>query len=538
MLVQDRSIAPSRPALSLAGALLLAAATVWCVYWFVHAWHYWEDDAYIHLEFARSLAAGQGFAFNGHVVAGDTAPLWVVLLVGMHTLIPDWLLGGKVLTVLAALFGLTGAYAFARKLATSLRLPGVALFPAAMVLLIVAGPYSCYWLFSGMEPFAAAGIAFFAVLAATRETPSTTSFLTACLLAGIAPLMRPEMVFLTTLLALPLLVQGMQLPTRLTALPAGFLLLCGPVAAWSLYSLHAFGHLLPNTNAAKRAAPTDSVVHRLLSIYSIGFPLILCGLLAGVVYLVLRSASVRRSLQSALASAFRSTSAADTEPTLPLSGWIFLLWPAIATIFYIVNHTYVQTRYILVTSPALTIVIVALFLMASQRTGRVVYCAALIAALGVSTVIVRPFIRNKEINCQATDGFAIYMRDHLPPNAPVAVYAIGQISFVSHHPIVDTGGITRPGAIAYANADASLRTLWAVSEGAQYEIIDHQPLRGAIPVYTADLPFEGWTFHTARYGTSAPTEIWKYPPSLPQSAASNPVASADTSNLASRISKP
>ena len=97
-------------------SLLLTVSVLWCVYWFFHAWHYWEDDAYIHLEFARSVAACQGFAFNGHVVAGDTAPLWVLLLAAVHLLIPNWLVAGKVLTILGAIFGFSGIYAFARRI--------------------------------------------------------------------------------------------------------------------------------------------------------------------------------------------------------------------------------------------------------------------------------------------------------------------------------------------------------------------------------------------------------------------------------------
>ena len=177
---------------NLAIVLLLAASLVWCIYWAVHARGYWEDDAYIHLEFARSLAAGRGFAFNGHVVAGDTAPLWVLLLAGMHAFVPDWLAAGKALTVLGAVFGLAGIYAFARRLASSLLPPAIAqVFPAAMILLIVVNPYSSYWLFSGMEPIAAAGLACFAVLAAAQKVATGKTFLAGCLLAGLAPLLRP-----------------------------------------------------------------------------------------------------------------------------------------------------------------------------------------------------------------------------------------------------------------------------------------------------------------------------------------------------------
>lgn len=503
----------------LVSALLLAVVALWCIYWLIHSWQYWEDDAYIHLEFARSLAASRGFAFNGRVVAGDTAPLWVFLLAGMHALIPDWIVAGKTLAVLGAIFGLTGAYAFARRLSASLlpTPPEAAIFPAAMVLLIVANPYFCYWIFSGMEPVTAAGISFFAVLAANRTQPSPASFLAGCLLTGIAPLMRPEMIFLAALLTLPLLGQGRRLSSsqpaaaKLASFAAGLLLLITPLTLWSLYSLRAFGHLIPNTNAAKRAAPSDSVVHHLLAIYAPGFPLILCGLLAGIVYLVLRPIAVRDSLRGAIASAFRRTSPPAVSPSLPLAGWLFLLWPAIATVFYIVNHTYVQTRYILVTAPGLTIVILALALKASRRTGRVLYVAALVAAAAISVVTVRPFIRNKGLNCEASHQIALYMRNHLPPNAPVATYGIGQIAFDSDHPIIDTGGITRPGAVPYLNDPVGI-VRWAQTEGAQYYIASEQPDPGAVPVYTVSAPFIGWTLNTGRYATSAPVSLWKLAP--------------------------
>jgi len=502
-----------RPASSnLTSFVILAVATLWCIYWFIHARGYWEDDAYIHLEFARSVAAGRGFAFNGHVVAGDTAPLWVLLLAAMHIIIPDWLSAGKALTVCGAIFGLAGIYAFARNLAAQL-LPTATLFPAAMILLIVANPYSCYWLFSGMEPITAAGLSCFAVLAATRDKPTTKSFLTACLLAGVAPLLRPEMIFLTALLVLPLFAQFRRLSAasaRLPILVAGLILLCAPLALWSIYSLHAFGHVLPNTNAAKRANPGDSVVRRLASAYSLGFPVIAGGFFAGIACLFLRPLTIRRSIQHAVASTFARVSEPSTS--LPFAGWIFILWPSIAAFFYVVNHTYVQTRYILVSAPGLSIVILLLALQASRFAGRAVYVVALVAALTVSIVTVRPFIRNKGISCQATKDFALFIRDHIPADEPVAAYAIGQIAFVSEHPIVDTGGITRPGAIPYLNSPPDLLR-WAHSQGARYQITDHQPEPGATVAYSAYMPFIGWTFHTARYASSARGEIWKLAPS-------------------------
>ncbi|HEV2619144.1 MAG TPA: hypothetical protein VGU23_04310 [Acidobacteriaceae bacterium] len=502
--------------LNLASVLLLGLSLVWCIYWFIHAWHYWEDDAYIHLEFARSVAAGRGFAFNGQVVAGDTAPLWVLLLAGTHIFVQDWMIGGKLLTVAGAVFGFAGMYAFARRLVRPLS-SAAKIFPAAMVLLLAVNPYTCYWLFSGMEPIAAAGLACFAVLAATRGRPAPSSFLTACLMAGLAPLLRPEMIFLTGLLALALFAQARRLRTssaisRVAACIGGLILIAAPLVLWSIYSLHAFGHVVPNTNAAKRALPGDSVAVRLLSIYGVGFPVILCGVLAGVALLLLRFSSVLQSFQDAISSHWRpQRESGSGRPALPLEGWIFILWAAIATVFYMVDHTYVQTRYILVTAPGLTVVVVYLFLRLSRRTARTLGLAAYVAAVAVSLAVTRPFIANKAFDCNAVEDLAMYLRTGIPADAPVATYSIGELAFLSRHPIIDTGGIIRPDAIPYGMKSSDALVQWARSAGAQYYIDSASPMPGATAVYTADLPYIGWSFHPSLYETFEPVSLWKLP---------------------------
>ena len=506
--------------------ILLAIAALWCLYWFVHAWQYWEDDAYIHLEFARSVAAGKGFAFNGRVVAGDTAPLWVLLLAGAHTLVSDWLIAGKLLTVLAALFGLAGIYSFARRLASQIQ-PAfeAALFPAAIILLIVVNPYTCYWIFSGMESLAASGLACFAVLAATHHRPSTRNFLAACFLAGIGPLLRPEMFFLSAILGLLLIarLQSFDSGSRLGLFASGLFLTTFPLALWSMYSLHAFGHVLPNTNAAKRASPGDSVVHHLINIYSIGFPLILGGVIVGIVYFILRPNTVRRSAQTALKDALAPV-ARKSLYGLSDAGWVFILWLVVTTIFYVFNHTYVQTRYILVTAPGVTAIVVALALMASRRIGRIVYATGLAAALFVSLAIARPLVRNKGINCQISRDLAYFIRDHIPPDAPVADYSIGEIAFFSQHPIIDTGGITRPGAIPYLNGPPDKSLAWIRSEGAQYTI-GVKPEPGATIAYRSPFKFIGWAYPTSRYSKDELIELWKLPPAPASSQLSESAAS-------------
>src|SRR5208283_2392002 len=219
---------------------------------------------------------------------------------------------------------------------------------------------------------------------------------------------------------------------------------------------------------------------------------------------------------NAVASAFRSptepTSAASLETRgLPLAGWIFLLWPLIATLFYIANHTYVQTRYILVTAPGLTLVILVLALQSAPRTARILYLAALAASLAVSVITVRPFIRNKAIDCQTSKDLALFIHDHIPPDAPVADYSIGEIAFFSQHPILDTSGITRPDVIPYLSAPPRALLQWARSQGAQYWI-GNRPTPDSILIYTVNQRFATWSLRPALYATTTHIELWQLPP--------------------------
>jgi len=505
-------------------AALLIASLLWCVYWLIHAQGYWEDDAWIHLEFARSVSQGHGFAFNGRVVAGDTAPLWVLLLAGVHALIPQWVTAGKLLTILGAALGLSAVYAFARRMAQHLLAGRAAqLFPAAMLLLVVVNPYTCYWIFSGMAPLAASGVACWAILMATTKRPTRFSFLLACLLAGLGPLLRPEMFFLALLLALPLYGQWRRLAAppvaKLLCLTVGLALIAGPLLTWSCYSWYAFGQLLPNTNAAKRAGPNESVLYRLINVYAAGLPVILCGTVAGLLHLALHPSAALRSLHTAIRSALampgkkqRPTAIdAATSPMLPLEGWLFIFWAMIASCFYLANHTYVQTRYVFISAPGLSIVVLALALYLWPRWGQWMYVAAIAAGAAVSIAITIPLLRNKAAVCDATRQIATFMMARIPPDAPVAVYPIGQIAFQSHHPLIDTGGITQPGAIPYLYASSGAMTHWARSEGAQYSIEAMPPVPGSIPVFTTQVPYVGWTFHTSRYAASFPVSVWKFP---------------------------
>ena len=78
------SASPSKPGFPWLG-LVLAAAACW-LYLASELYVFGRlalplDDSWIHLQFARNLAAGEGLAYQpGRWVAGSTAPLWTALL--------------------------------------------------------------------------------------------------------------------------------------------------------------------------------------------------------------------------------------------------------------------------------------------------------------------------------------------------------------------------------------------------------------------------------------------------------------------------
>jgi hypothetical protein len=496
--------APSkRPAITTTAWLLLGLSACVCVVWFVHALGYWEDDAYIHLEFARSVASGKGFSFNGHIVYGDTSPLWVGLLVAFHALIPGWMAAGKTLTAVAAVFSLSGVFVFSRSLVRNTLSPEAAAdFAAAMVLVTVVNPYFGYWAFSGMEALAATGLVCWGLFAVAPRQLPPLRFLLGCILAGLAPVLRPEMSFFTVLVGLVLLDRFLHtpapLPRRILMLCAGFAWIAGPARLWAQYAVRTFGMVVPNTNAAKRAGPHDIVAARLLQVYLLGFPVVLVGLaLLGIwlLWYLLRG---------------RSKSASIT-PLLPAGGWLLFVWTAINCIFYIADHTYVQTRYIFVTAPVLSVALLAIAVQRWPALYRGLLAFTLLCGVTLATFSTWPLVRNKVEADRIYAQLADFIRT-LPPDAPVADYSIGEAAFLSQHTIIDTGGITRPGILPYMyDTTETRRTAWVYSQGAKYEVIDQPPAPGAVLVWSHAMPSTSWTMHLHPNDGLDHLHVWKLP---------------------------
>jgi hypothetical protein len=150
------------------------------------------DDSWIHLHFARNLAAGDGFAYNpGHPVAGSTAPLWTLVLaagagIGGASLVMAKTLG-VACAIAAALVVRRAAMAFGAPPATAL---------VAAVALLWSGAFA-WGALSGMEVTLAALL----VAVALWSLALDATWMTA-VAAGLAALARPEAIVLAPLLAL------------------------------------------------------------------------------------------------------------------------------------------------------------------------------------------------------------------------------------------------------------------------------------------------------------------------------------------------
>lgn len=192
------------------------------------------DDSWIHFQFARNLASGQGFAFNpGVSVAGSTAPLWTLVLAalfkvgGVH---PAW---AKAAGIAAAL----GAAWLARRLA--LAWTGDSTLGLTAALVTAASAPMIWGALSGMEVTLAALLVTGAFLAHTAGRTALSSAL-----VGLAVLARPESVLLVPLfwLAGPL---GLARAAAVWGIPAALL------APWVAFNLRTAGTPLPATATAK-----------------------------------------------------------------------------------------------------------------------------------------------------------------------------------------------------------------------------------------------------------------------------------------------
>lgn len=227
--------------IGLAVAMILALALMWPVR------DYLTDDTFIHLQYARSLAAGQGFVFNpGEHVYGSTSPLWVALIADGIALKLDGVWWAKALGAAATLWSVG---LFLQLMRRNLRMPELR---ALATVVWASHAWMLRWSLSGMETPLAVALVLAGFVAFTEGEQWGSRPLRTGALWGLAALTRPEAVFLLVLWGVFLVIDtdsrdGVR---RLFfgALPP--VLIYG---GWLLFARFYFGTFWPNTLAAKAA---------------------------------------------------------------------------------------------------------------------------------------------------------------------------------------------------------------------------------------------------------------------------------------------
>lgn len=528
----------SRPTeLMEAGALV--AAAVWTVLWGMGTRRLWSQAGYLHLAFAQSLAGDRGFGVQGKLVFGDASPLWIALLAGCHALLAgfhvlrgdgarDWLLAGKVLTAIAVVFFGAGLYRFTQALVAGRDASLRSLLPAIVVLVVWLSPFFGAEAFLGSEVLAAAGVACWGcALVAGPLTAAIrpTRLLMACLCAGCGPLLRPEMLFLSVCLAPFLFVRWVNTPLRFVPRIAlffgGLLLAVGPGAGWLLYTVRRFGTALPNTIGAGAAPPGVSVLGRGMARVGVGAPwllLTLAGCAGWVAWFAVGWAGRRKgTVRGDVLSPMPGAELSKLDP----AAWIPLVWAALTAVYYLALHSAITSREVMLLTPASTATI---FVAASHFRPRLVRTMGIVCAVYGLAVSLLYFWRTLPVELRRDRVFADLAGTlgHLPPHQTVALTPVGEVLFLSGHPVADLGGTLDGSAAAFRwDATDARRVWWAHGQGARFLVLDHLPEPGSTAVWRANLPADPWESGHGASGTFDRLTLWRLPPSptLPAPAA-------------------
>ena len=234
---------------ALAGGVLLAAALMWPLR------GYLTDDTFIHLQYARNVAAGHGLVFNlGERVYGCTSPLWVALLADAMSLGFDGLTAARALGVAATLASIG---LFLQLMRRTVRTPSLR---AAATLAWAGNAWMVRWSTSGMETPLAVALTLAGFVAFTEGEQWGSRPMRTGALWALAALARPEAVLLLLLWGVFLLIEADN-RDGLRRLVFGTLAPVCVYGGWLLFARLYFGTFWPQTLVAKAAGGVGLAYH-------------------------------------------------------------------------------------------------------------------------------------------------------------------------------------------------------------------------------------------------------------------------------------
>lgn len=468
------------------------------------------DDSWIHLQFARNLAAGQGLSYNpGEAVTGSTAPLWTAILALLLALPGSVVLWTKLAGLALHLAGLAATYALARELDLSPALAGLAAGLTGLT------GWLAWAALSGMEVPLFVALSLGGMILHLRERREPGRVPLSLLVLGVAILARPEGMLLLALAAADRLLvwrRGDDGESRLER-PALAPLLLGlglaalAVAGTFLFYYRTGGSLLPTTFAAKGAHGVRTWLPNLQYVYVIlgilfrpqPYMTLLAG--AGVLALLERLGTPRdRGLLPAL--------------------WVAALPLAYSTLSPEGSHLIAGNfgRYYFPLFPPLVVLGVLGLERAAQALPRRLVAGSLAVPLQALAVLLLawPSLSNlaegagryaqNVANVEDSDvKVARWLEERLDPRAVLAVNDIGAIKFLlPRNRIVDIAGIASP--------DFRADTARGLAAGQSWEAAVYAALAARHPDYLVIFPsWVPWVAHDARfhavYGFAIPNNI-------------------------------
>ncbi len=394
-------------------------------------WGYAGDDTFIHLQYARNIASGNGFAFNpGEPSYGSTSPLWTILIAGGGQLAGGrFYLAAKVLSALAYVGAVVAVFVLARRV-TPGRVP-----PLCAAALVAFDPWMLKWGASGMETSLAVALAVSAVtmhLVRRNEGGIPAS----AFLLGIATLVRPELVGLFLVCTVDRVFFARR-PLYESAF--GVFLFLVPLLPWALFALSTFGDVVPTTIHAKAGHTSwiDAATRTVKILGSSMVPLTLLGV-AGAI------AALRRPVPWAARLRW------VTDRTA-VWGWAFGL-----PVAYVLTESYVASRYLLLCTPFLAVLVVAALDAIPERHRSRVALATIVASLAGSILVQAQVVYPRTRFVRGVDESLIaigdWLRSRTDENAVVAVHEVGAVGFFAERRVIDTAGLVTPGVLPYVTS--------------------------------------------------------------------------------------
>jgi 4-amino-4-deoxy-L-arabinose transferase-like glycosyltransferase len=439
------------------------------------------DDAWIHFQFARNLARGDGLSFNpGQPTSGSTAPLWTLLLAGVYFVGGRFPVAGQLSSAVCFLAALAATYALGKHL-TGNR------WAAWLAGIVVATNGRFVWAgLSALETCLFATLSLLAIgahlgsqhwperaSAGSKISPAPPVYdgahryrLRTVALFGLAALVRPEGYLLFALALADFVVQigksaNLQIYKRCQLLLLPVILFAAIVLPYLIFSLRTSGHFLPNTYHAKAV---------------FDFRPDLVFLSGAAQYLIWDNFFLLPFYVLGLGVLLRRA------PLLSL-------WSAGLPLVYAFLHVmlYQHGRYLIPLIPCNAVIGIAGLLearrLAARRgwrwRGSQTTLAALVSLLVVAgttghlPAMASKYAWNVDNINQMHVALGHWVVENTPPDAVLALNDIGAITYISERQVVDLAGLVTPEVIPLLRAPdrASQLADFMAERDVQYVII-------------------------------------------------------------------